>query len=411
MPNRAPWIKVDAMPSAAAVLQIDDDGRVGGETTERLGAALYGRFLEEGPYAEVRVVLAHEASGTTGEQLAEAIRELAAVHDVVDVVLSIHTTHRDPQAWRDAIPPEARKLRLVYSTACEGDGAERAAWEAVEARVVVTHPGVNNPLTAAPLFLSRWIDGAPVGEAVREAFAEEARVARFCLSLPSTPSRKELAARNWDFLGGSRPVVTGDASLRIDSGLSDCAPVCPEPLRYARERAGPVGLILRALAGRFVLTGEALRKLVAGFAEKNALPFPRERLERIHSARVVWSEDGAAELLVERAHETTDHLPNAHGVILILGHELRARPGVADPVARKLTLDLHGIQVGWGAFSARITHLDLHPEEEGEGYALKGSAQVLNLLPLWRTFHIGGTRPEPPPSEGPVFRAAVRAQD
>ena len=58
------------------------------------------------------------------------------------------------------IPQSARKLRLVYSTACFGASEERQAWEGLGARTVVTHVGINDPLVALPYILSRWIAGA-----------------------------------------------------------------------------------------------------------------------------------------------------------------------------------------------------------------------------------------------------------
>ncbi|MCW8139823.1 MAG: hypothetical protein KIT58_13070, partial [Planctomycetota bacterium] len=162
---------VPRAPRAAAVLAVEDDGYAGSEVTERLGVALYGRFLEAGPYGGrvLTVVGRHEATA----RLAAAIARAASLADVVDVFITVHTTARAVDEVRALIAPAvARKLRLVYSTACWGAENEREAWEALGPRTVVTHEGLNNPLIALPYILSRWLAGAPIGQASAEGYRE-----------------------------------------------------------------------------------------------------------------------------------------------------------------------------------------------------------------------------------------------
>lgn len=373
-------------PSAGVVLFVEDEPR---PTAERIGVALFSSLLERGPYAE-RVVLS--GRDRANSRLAEAIRGLAARHDVVDVVCSMHTIDRDPQEWRRLLPPATvgRKLRLVYSTACFGAQHERAAWEGVGARTVVTHLGVNNPLVAEPYVLTQWLSGAPIGRTVSEGFAESTRFVRLALSLPGV----RVKPSDLPYLDGSRPVVSGDASLVIDRPVR-----LPPALRYDRARGGPLGLALRALAGRVSVRGdEALEVL-----RLVDLPIP-VALDRLSIDRVEVAAPGTLVVRLRRAEE----VQVASHVRLLLDPEVRFTPGACDPVARRVEVHVQGVRVKVGFLSVRPTTLALEPHGLLPGYRLRVGTRV-GVVPLRGSFYVGGSDP-PGSTPGlvgrllPVFR-------
>ncbi|MCW8140210.1 MAG: hypothetical protein KIT58_15020, partial [Planctomycetota bacterium] len=272
-----------AEPTAGVVLMVEDEPR---PEAERIGLALYDGLLERGPYAE-RVRL--RGRERANERLAEAINALASRHAIVDVFCAMHTIRRDPAEWRRLVPSAAaQKLRLVYSTACFGAQEERAAWEALGARTVVTHVGVNNPLVALPYVLSRWVAGHPLGPAVDAGWRESTHFVRLGLTLPGAPE-------DAPYLEGSRPVVGGDYLLTVARGLGRTGRLPPE-LVYDRRRGGPAGLALRVLAGRYAVRGGDVLELLR--LADLPLPLPPEHL------KIDW-------LLVEQPGRLVLRLPAA----------------------------------------------------------------------------------------------------
>ena len=361
---------------AACVLHVDDQGRPGAELTERLGKQLYRRFLAEAPYDELKVLTG------TQDRLAETLCELGGRHDAVDVFCSVHTTERDPKRWQEWLPPERRRLRLVYSTACHGADAERAAWEGLEPRTVVTHEGINNPLTQFPLFLSRWLAGDSVGAAVAAAYWEESMVSRFLLSLPGMPSQQTLAEQGWDFVSGSRPVVSGDPNLCLDRQ----APACPAALQYDRQTGGPLGLLLRALSGAHLAQRELAPFLDGLDSEWRALVPP-----------LVWNltavEAAQAELCLVFSEEETQSLQP--GVRLRLQREVGLKPVCLDAAQRRIVCQVRGVDVQIGPARARLDTIQIRPAPTG--YALRVTVRLFGLLPWRKSVFIGGGFPQPLP--------------
>ena len=70
-------------------------------------------------------------------------------------------------------------------------------------------------------------------------------------------------------MGGSRPAISGDANLRITTGLRGFRPRRPRELRYGRWSGSFVGLMLRGLADRYGIKGSAVKYLL-----KKELPAP-----------------------------------------------------------------------------------------------------------------------------------------
>ncbi|MCA8923308.1 MAG: hypothetical protein KDD82_15940 [Planctomycetes bacterium] len=247
----------DATPRVGCVLMVEDEGWGRKAITEPLGAALYGDLLRQGPYATVRVVVGR-ADG--GARLAATLRELAADHDQLDVFLSIHTTQRDPAAWAAAVGPEAaRKLRLVYSTACYGNDVAREAWERLGPQAVVTHVGENNPVIALPFLLSEWVRGRPLGESVRDGYRKTVALERLVQALPSGAKLAEamIPARE------SQPVISGDAGLRIATGRAFARSV-PGRQCFDARGAGALGVALETLGrGGYTLDAARLRQAPA----------------------------------------------------------------------------------------------------------------------------------------------------
>ncbi|MGE0708547.1 MAG: hypothetical protein AB7N76_23035 [Planctomycetota bacterium] len=375
------------------------------EITERIGVAAYEPFLRAGPYGSVEVIT---GDYDANERLAAAIRKQAARYDVVDVVLSVHTTTRDPARMQELIPPKARKLRLVYSTACYGNSHERHAWERLGARTVVTHIGINNPLVALPYFLSRWIKGDAVGETVRAGFREEALVARFAMSVPSVGENLSAlyadSSGRPEFLEGSRPVISGDAALRITSGLS-YRPDVPRHLGYDRDSGASLGLALRAMAGRYELRGDGLADALAAM-RLPALPgvtpdvLRRIAVERVGSAKAVR----AGKLVVELARK--QELPLEQGFKLKVSKEVTVRAGRFDPERREAKLSVSGLWVAKGILRYRVTSMTVLPAKDGQGYRVKFGGGAWGIIPFWYSLPIGGTTPEALPANMEPLRGA-----
>ena len=243
-------------PRVGCVLMVEDEGWGRKAITEPLGEQLYGDLLR-GSYATLKLVRGR-ADGAA--RLAAAIREVAASHDQLDVFLSIHTTARDPARWAAELGPEvAGKLRLVYSTACYGNDKAREAWEALGPQAVVTHVGENNPVIALPFLLSEWTRGRPLGEAVRAGYRKTVALEHLVQALPagSRLSEAMIPARE------SQPVISGDAALRIATGL-EFARSAPPPIRFDPRGLGALGVALTTL-GRagFAIEAGQLRQAPA----------------------------------------------------------------------------------------------------------------------------------------------------
>lgn len=380
--------------TAAAVLMVEDEGFGPRQPlTERLGMQLYGELLEAGTYAEVeRIKGRHDANA----RLAAAIVRLAAKHDHIDVWLSVHTTRRDPLEMQRLIPPRARKLRLVYSTACHGDENERKAWEVLRPRAVVTHLGINNPLLALPYILSRWIAGDPIGPSVSMGWRETQLGMRLAVSLPGggtcgipDPS-------------GSRPVVSGDRMLTIRSGQ---APVCiavPEALRWSERRGGSPGLMLRALArAGFEVHGHEVRSL----ADQLMCPLvlPAQVLERMSTIKVTNPGVGRIEVDLG-AKRGDDTLVPMNGVTLALSPLVKLWPGKLDVESRVLDVHVRGVWARKGILRARINKLTLSPAKNGQGYRVRAGVGVFGFIPWSMSYDVGGEAPPPFSYLPPVFR-------
>lgn len=371
-------------PRAAAVLMVEDGGYPGSDTTERMGLALYGRFLSAGRYARVLTVQGRDRAN---ERLSQAIRAAAAGHDVVDVFCSVHTTTREPAEWTRLIPPEARKLRFVYSTACYGAEEERRAWERVGARTVVTHVGINNPVVALPMILSRWLGGGEVGPAVAAGYRETAMTMGFMLSLPGA-----VGAAGIPDVAGSRPVIMGDPRLRRP-GVA-----LPDGLSYDRARGGPLGLALRALEGFRVGRGE-LQPLL----DRISLPLvlPAGALEQVQGVSVERSWGGEGQLALGLARQVD--VP-WQGVTLRAGERVTMRPGRADPATRTVEVHTTGLWVKKGIFRVKLSKLTLSPDAAG-GYRVRANAALWGFIPFFKSFSIGGRAPQPLAAAEPIYLA------
>lgn len=374
----------DPTPSrAAAILVVEDAGHAASALTERLGVALYGRFLAAGGYATVMTLRGREEGN---ERLAAAIRELAAGHDALDVVCSVHTTARAPDAWERAVPPPARKLRLVYSTACHGHAEERLAWERVGARAVVTHVGVNNPVVALPYVLSRWLDGEPLAAAVAAGYRETARLLHLALSL-----HPPLAGLGLPSVAGSRPVISGDADLALRP-----APGAPPPLRYDPDRGGPLGLALRALAGEGVSRDD-----LAALLRRGRVPpeVSAAVLDRVEAVRVERARDGEAQLVVRLTSPVAAPLGRLE---VEVGRRVTLRPGRLDLGRGEAVVHVEGVQVRLGPARVGLSRLGLSPALEG-GHRLRVDGAVWGVVPVHRTLRLGGPATSPLVDDGPLL--------
>jgi len=377
-------------PTVACVLHVEDQGWSRKSVTEDLGLALYGRFLEEGPYREVRLLKGRERAN---ERIAAAIRELAARHDMVDVVLSVHTTRREAEEWASLVPPAARKLRLVYSTACYGNEEERRAWEALGARTIVTHMGINNPVFALPYFLSRWVSGAAVGPAVTTGYERTKRGMAVAVSLPyvDTSVLPDVA--------GSRPVVTGDAGLTIASGLAGYRPDPARELRVSDRRGAELGTALRALAEPgFRVEGAAVRDVV----DLTLLPvaLPPDALDRLESIAVESRSRG--KLVLSLSDDLS--LPLQGGFRMELDETVRLWAGEFDAAEPALEVRASGIWVKKGILGARLSKLRLESDPDGPGYRVSASVAIFGFIPWRHRLRLGGRDPAPIAADGPTFR-------
>jgi len=375
----------------AAVLMVEDRGKA---VTEQLGLAVFEPFLHHGPYAEVRTLVGPKDANA---RLAAVIRELAGRHAAIDVFCAVHTTDRDPEAWTRLIPAAARKLRLVYSTACYGNEHERQAWERVGAQTVVTHMGTNNPLISLPFFLSQWIQGAPVGDTVAAGYRETSLVTRFGLSLPGGEDLFGYGAVDEDpeYLHGSRPVISGDPSLRISTRMRNYTPRCPDALRYRRSQGSSLGLALRAGSGRFKIRGGDVTAMLesAGVPTESALPGVDPSL-----LKSGWIDDGRFKVRLARRV----YVPLDDGFKLRFNERVDVRAGVLNPERRELRLKLDGVWVQRGLLRFKVSNLALLPAKEGDGYRVRAGVGLWGFIPLSKSIAIGGRRPEPIPSEGPI---------
>lgn len=397
--------------AAGAVLMVEDEGWPGSAETERLGVLLYGRILSTGPYSEVRVVKGRDDGQ---RRLAAAIRTSASKHRVVDVFLTVHTTTRDPASWANLVGPEAaRKLRLVYSTACFGAEEERRAWETLGVKTVITHVGVNNPLIAFPYFLSRWLQGAPVGATVAEGYRETRAISTYVLSLPMIAPYGLAGLEGYgDPIEGSRPVVSGNHNLRITDGLARSLPALPRPLHYSRQDGGPLGLVLRAVAGRYTVERGGIATLLSRL-ELGALPIPAAELAKAKRLAVQWEErttmdggssrTGRAEVELELRDEIK--VPLDDGFELKVSKTVKVRPGVFDIRAQTLALHVSGLWVTKGLLRVALSRLTIKPDAHGPGYAVKANAGLFGVIPVWKTLSIGGRRPALDDDRGPIFLA------
>ncbi|RMG08489.1 MAG: hypothetical protein D6731_21800 [Planctomycetota bacterium] len=339
----------------AALLWIHDRGRA---ATERLGEAVYGGLLERGPYGEVRCLRGPAAGG---EVLAAAARDLAARSEALDVFCSAHTTRRAPAAWREALAPARDALRLVYSTACWGARAELQAWAAAGARAVVCHEGLNDPLVAMPLVLSRWLTGSPLGDAVVEGYRETQALHALAKALAWT--RRLVAPREvpdgygvGDPLQGSRPVVWGEASLRLGGAEEDPA------LRYDPATGGALGLAVRAAVGRFAFDRGDLAELLA----ERGLPEPWADLAEAFRRAEAVSRVGAQRapgLVVSFARPLVCRLPA--GPQLRLSERVALAPGPLDLERGRLDFEVQGAALGSGLTACRLHRLGVRSGRRG----------------------------------------------
>lgn len=375
--------------SVAAVLMVEDDGwGPRQELTERLGIQLYGELLQAGLYDKVTRIQGRENANA---RLAQAICDLAATHDLVDVWLSVHTTHRDPAEMLQLIPASRRKLRLVYSTACHGDQEERKAWEVLKPKALVTHVGINNPLFALPYILSRWIQGDPIGPAVSMGWRETQLGMSFALSLPGAD------AAQLPEVSGSRPVVSGDRGVTITSFTNRHAAGIPVDLQWSTGRGGPIGLALRTLARPgFEVHGHQVRAM----ADSVVLPsvLPPQALAQLNSIKVTTPSRGQLELEIGSAME----LP-ANGVTLMLSPVIKLWPGKMDVAARRVEVNVEGVWAKRGILRAKIKTLTLSPA--AHGYQATARIGVFGLIPWSYSFDVGGTTPPALSLSSPIFRA------
>ncbi len=396
---------------AAAVLMVEDN-----EITEKIGIAAYAPFLiQSGVYKKVYTLHGRQRSN---ERLASAIRQAAADHDYVDVVVSVHTTTREPAQMLRLIPQNARKLRLVYSTACYGADVEREAWEQLGARTVVTHVGINNPLVALPYFLSQWIRGEAVGKTIREGFREEAITSRFGLSLPGVGEAMSVLygddGGNPAFLDGSRPVLSGMGNLTIRSGLGNVRLTKPAHLRYSRNTGGSLGLATRAMVDRYDLQGGSLAEALAMLRVPATPWLPPNLLRRLRVVPVYRTQGAghnrgfrgtrtlrAGKIEITLAQKQT--IPLEQGLKLKVGKVVTITPGRLDPEARTLRMEVSGLWIKKGVLSYRLTSMTVKPADNG--YKITVGGGVFGFVPYWHTIPIGGRNPEPLPADLSVLSA------
>ncbi|MBL4846033.1 MAG: hypothetical protein JKY65_10945 [Planctomycetes bacterium] len=404
---------------AGAVLMVEDN-----EVTEKIGVAAYAPFLEQaGVYSKVITVTGRERAN---ERLAAAIRRLAAENDFVDVIVSVHTTHRSPEVMERLIPKSARKLRLVYSTACYGASVERPAWERLGAQTIVTHVGINNPLVALPYFLSRWIQGEAVGPIVSAGYREEALTSRFFLSLPGVGDALnglygDGGNDKAPFLTGSRPVLSGRKDLTIRSGLGKVRLARPKHLRYSRSTGGSPGLAARAMAGRYQLESGDLQRVLGLMRIPETPWLPQDLLRGIRVTPVYRRRDvmkptrrGARRRSRRRGSPVAGRIevklarkqsiPLERGLKLKVGKIVTLQVARIDAEARTLRLKVTGLWVAKGVLRYRITSLTVKPDGDA-GYKVTIGGGVWGVIPYWISLPLGGARPDPLPADLDVVDA------
>lgn len=397
-----------AQERAAAVLAVSDSSYPGFEVTERIGAQLYGRFLQAGPYKRVVQVFG-DAESTP--RVAAAIREAAASADVVDVFCTVHTTYRDAAELQRLVPPAVRaKLRLVYSTACYGNDAERAAWESLRPKTVITHQGLNNPLIAMPYILSRWLAGAPIGRSAAEGYRETQLGTALVGALvgPTGSAMGGYVSSDMFDTSGCRPVITGDANLTIASGLRGHSPRVPSALVYSRVRGGPIGLLLRALDGASLTQADGGALLDRTYARS---VIPQEALDKVVSVGAGTTSGflgliggGEGQLEMSLSQVMTIAIPDLPmGLKLRVARDVTIRPGVVNVVTRNVQLHATGLSLARGLIRINLRRVTLMPGPNGQGTRIRASAGLWGFIPVWKTFSFDGAV-TPPTAHGPVLR-------
>jgi hypothetical protein len=286
------------------------------------------------------------------------------------------------------IPPaSAKKLRLVYSTACFGASEERLAWQRLGARTVVTHVGINDPLVALPYILSRWIAGAPIGRSVAEAFRETVLGMHLVLSFPN------VANLGIPSVDGSRPMIWGDEALTIRSGAPAARIGCPAALTYSRQRGGPVGLALRGLAGRLWLGPADVKPLFERLQMPMALP--DGALTKVTHVGPTTNGSGEGQLALVLSSQVDVPLPDTgvKNLILRVGEQVALRPGVVDVERHEVEVHAEGLWLKKGLVRIRLSHLTLTPPSDGHGWRARASGGLWGFIPVWKTFDLGGSAP------------------
>lgn len=153
----------DAAPSARHAVVVLRDHVPG---YQKLASQKFTLHYVEDAY-DACTYLEATATDDARTRLLDALRTAAAANDTVDLLLLAHGNSYD--RWVAALEPSVlAKLRFVYNTG-GGDAAQAPSWLRLGARAYVGHPGSN----VAPVFLAhllpRWVDGARLEDAVRDA--------------------------------------------------------------------------------------------------------------------------------------------------------------------------------------------------------------------------------------------------